>query len=165
MSSSRAMHKDSGELDYVLQQRVERDILLLYHQLSEYSCVTGAGLYFGSVFALPYWEYLAVDDLRSEEQAFIRDGCLIMILAMAWERIDAPRAYMTDRILEDCRHAVQRLAVADDQTRKLVETVTMGLDMAERGDDVGYEELSERSRWVYKTYVRRYFADAARLKL
>ena len=39
--------------DWAEVQELERDILLLFHQLAEYNHVMG-DLYYGDVFALPY---------------------------------------------------------------------------------------------------------------
>ncbi len=66
------------EVDWVAVQEVERDICLLYHQLADYSYIMG-DLYYGNVYALPYWEYLCVPGLDESQQEFIREGCLVMI--------------------------------------------------------------------------------------
>ena len=50
--------KPSTVEEWADKQRVERDVLLLYHQLADYSYIMG-DLYYGTVFALPYWDVLA----------------------------------------------------------------------------------------------------------
>ncbi len=62
---------NNGETDWQTIQRVERDICLLYHQLAEYSYIMG-DLYYGDVYALPYWDYLNLQTLEPDQRAFIR---------------------------------------------------------------------------------------------
>ena len=74
------------ETDWCRIQIVERDICLLYHQLASYSWIM-EDLYYGSVYALPYWRYLNISALETKRQAFIRNGCLVMLYAMASEEL------------------------------------------------------------------------------
>jgi hypothetical protein len=148
------LHSLEASADWVLKQQVERDICLLYHQLSNYSYIMG-DLYYGSVFAFPYWEYLDLPGLDPDDGEFIRNGCLVMILAMAWEHID----HSTGRIHRDIpaiREAVEGLECTDEDTGKLIRAVRLALDVAER-DDTETPELVELSDWVHKRYVRGYF--------
>ncbi|KLU02753.1 hypothetical protein RISK_005049 [Rhodopirellula islandica] len=55
-----------SEVDWTEVQRVERDICLLYHQLADYSYIMG-DLCYGDVFSLPYWEYLQIEELESDQ--------------------------------------------------------------------------------------------------
>src|SRR5712691_1560834 len=87
-------HSPGASVDWVLKQQVERDICLLYHQLADYSYIMG-DLYYGPVFGLPYWEYLDFPDLDGADREFLRDGCLVMILAMAWDQIDGSGVYIS----------------------------------------------------------------------
>ena len=151
-------HSDDEPVDWVLKQQVERDICLLYYQLADYSYIMG-DLYYGSVFGLPYWEYLTFSGLDTVDRAFLRDGCLVMILAMAWDQIDGSGAYINPHI-PACREAVTCLACEDEDTAKLAQAVRLALDVAERG---GPEtpELLGLSGWAHERYVRGYFRRVA----
>lgn len=142
------------DLDGVMQQEIERDICLLYHQLSKYSYIM-EDLDYGTVFALPYWQFLQVKDLPTDDQEFLRDGCLVMILAMAWECVDGGGHYLRE-YLPACRAALDTLDIRDERTAKLARTVRLALDMVEH-PSVELEELAELSSWVHREYVRGYF--------
>jgi hypothetical protein len=152
------LHRDGGATDWVLKQEVERDICLLYHQLADYAYIMG-DLYYGSVFGLPYWEYLDFPGLDEADRNFLRDGCLVMILAMAWDQIDGSGAYLGPHI-PACRAAIERLICEDEDGEKLARTVRLALDVAEQG---GTEtpELLELSSWAHHRYVRGYFRQIA----
>lgn len=155
---SQELHASGQSADWILKQQLERDICLLYHQLSSYSYIMG-DLYYGSVFVLPYWNYLEMPGLETPDRDFLRDGCLVMILAMAWDQIDGSGAYIQSHI-PACREALARLTCEGEDAEKLVRTVRMALDVADRG---GPEtpELQELSRWVHKRFVRGYFRHIA----
>lgn len=148
------LHTESSGIDWVKIQQVERDICLLYHQLAEYSNLM-VDLYYGSVFALPYWEFLDLDDLDLDDKDFIRDGCLVMILAMAWDFIDGPGNYIC-RHIASCRAALSKVVPFDESTEKLIQTVTLALDTVEQ-EKLASNELVEQSSWVHKEYVEGYF--------
>jgi hypothetical protein len=141
-----------------IEQRLERDICLLFHHLAQYSYIIG-DLSFGTIFALPYWEYIDSPDLDDQsvavERTFIRDGCLVMILAMAQNDIEDGEVCVGPHLAE-CRAAVTGLAVTDEQTAKLIRTVQMALDLAEQGSG-DLRELRELTAWVHEHYVRGYF--------
>jgi len=148
------MHVDWEDI-----QRVERDICLLYHQLSEYTYVMG-DLYWGSVYSLPYWNYLRLD-LEAPRATFIRDGCLIMILAMAFDTLDGSGDYIRDK-LALCTAKVDESCTADPNEKRLVEAVKLALRAVSdgRGSDV---DLERESSWVHGHFVRGYFEERARV--
>ena len=152
------LHMSNASADWVLKQQIERDICLLFHQLSNYSYIMG-DLYYGSVFSLPYWEYLDFSGLEKGDGNFLRDGCLVMILSMAWDRIDGGGAYIS-QFISLCQNAVTSLVCDDEDTQKLARTVQLALTIAEQsGPETS--ELQELSAWVYKHYVRGYFRRVA----
>jgi hypothetical protein len=158
------LHTSSPKADWVSIQQVEKDICLLYHQLSDYSYIMG-DLYYGNVYALPYWEFLDLQELREVQEEgyeFVRDGCLVMILAMAWEIIDGTGGYLS-RWRDDCERSVSRLTADHTDTEKLIRTVSLALDLSSRGKLPPREikELSELSDWVHRRYVRGYFKQKA----
>ena len=154
------------EPDWELIQAVERDICLFYHQLSEYNYIMG-DLYWGSVYHLPYWEYL---ELRAEElsrERFIRDGCLVLIFAMAYETIDGAGDYLTGK-LDKCMAAIDRLDAEDEMTKSLIQAVSDALTFVAGAADLNDAERSTRihalwqsSLWVHREYVREYFVSMA----
>jgi hypothetical protein len=150
--------RDGGSVDWVLKQQVERDICLLYHQLANYSYIMG-DLYWGSVFGLPYWEYLDWRGLDDSDRMFIRDGCLVMLLTAAWEQIDGAGSFINQHI-PACRAAIARVEVDTPETEKLLRAVRLALDAAATGSESGCE-LDELSAWVHVHYVRGYFDRTA----
>lgn len=147
-------HLEAASADWIQLQKVERDICLLYHQLADYSYIM-SDLYYGSVFSEPYWHYLDVQALEPDEQAFLRDGCLVMILAMATELTDGSGAYLLPHMSE-CRAAVDRVTATDERTNKLLHTVRLALALADDGQQET-RELVELSQWVHGEYVQGYF--------
>jgi len=127
-------------------------------------------LYYGSVYQFPYWEFLEIDQLdpakfEPDQQEFIRDGCLVMILAMAYEQIDRGSRTFIDAHIPAAREALQSFAPNDDRTAKLVRVASRGLDVARdvlNGIDTYTEEFIDLSRWVHEEYVQGYFRTRVR---
>lgn len=140
--------------------KVERDICFLYHELSEYPGIMG-DLAYASIYNLPYWEFLDLRDLNmaDEFRCFIRDGCLVMILAMSWDIMDGSGTQLKDK-LDSCRNAVDALEAEDERTAKLIRVVRLALDMAEQGRPAN-EEIEALSVWVNYEYVHGYFRRMA----
>ncbi len=142
------------EYDSCAIQQVERDICLLYHQLADYSYIMG-DLDFGTVFNLPYWNYLDVPDIEPVRQRFLREGCLVMILTMAWDLLDGSGVWFS-LYRSICKKAVGNLVPENDRMSKLIHTVKMALDYAENGQEVS-RELAESSQWVHREFIIGYF--------
>ncbi len=147
-------------------EKVERDICYLYHELSEYAGING-DLSFGSFYAIPYWEYLNLQDpnMHEDERGFIQNGCLVMLLAMATDIIDGSGTYLADKI-EPCIEAVSQIVPEDRNTAALVRTVLLSLEQARKGfarqqHRVELDELEELSVWVNYQYVQGYFQRKA----
>jgi len=136
--------------------QVTRDICFLYHELSAYSGIMGDLDY--SFYNLPYWKYLECDGSGSGDGEFIRDGCLVMLLAMAWEQIDGVGSYVNGKTDMFLRY-ISYLEPDNENTVKLIDTVKMALEAAETGNEP--EELTDRSQWVYLQYVQSYFCERA----
>jgi hypothetical protein len=149
-----------GAIDWEVIWQVERDICFLYHELAESPGIMGDVAY-GSLYTLPYWEFLDVrtEGLPEPERRFIRDGCLVMLLAMAWDMIDRSGTYLAP-YLERCHRAVAELQAEDAKTQDLVRTVTLALETARSGQHAG-RELEELSVWANREYVAGYFRDMA----
>ncbi|MDH3919367.1 MAG: hypothetical protein OEU25_14455, partial [Rhodospirillales bacterium] len=138
---------------WVELQEVERDICLLYHQLSEYSYIM-SDFYYGNVYALRYWDFLDVGGIEPDRQSFIREGCLIMILAMAWDMIDGSGAFLKPRLAE-VSAAVEDCSSEDERTRKLLAVVKLGLELASGGRS-DTAEFVDLSNWAHREFVRGY---------
>ena len=134
--------------------QVTRDICFLYHELSEYSGIIGDLDY--SFYNLPYWEYLEYGNSDSYDAEFIRDGCLVMLLAMAWEQIDGAGSYINDKI-DTCLKFISYIEPDSESTVKLIDIVKMALRAEETSCKVA--ELEEQCQWVYLHYVRGYFRE------
>ena len=143
---------------------IERDICYLYHQLVDYDYIMG-DLAFGVTFRLPYWEYLHVSGLPANLFAFVRDGCLVMLLAMAWEVIDeAGRHLLDDQHLTACQTSLQQFSPTDPRTERLCATVQQALDYIANGmgnDQLRLNLIAAESDWVHRTYIRGYFSSRA----
>ncbi len=157
---SQELHIDGkSSADWVLKQIIERDICLLYYQLSNYSWVMG-DLYYGDVYALPYWEYLDFPGIEPEDREFIRDGCLVMILAMAEVCIGGTNSYLLPYV-DACSTRIDQLKAGDPDTIRLIKAVRLSLQLIRDGQPAT-PELYGEFRWVHHRYVRRFFEDRAR---
>jgi hypothetical protein len=159
---------DGGESEkWIELQCVERDICLLYHQLAHYSWIMG-DLYYGDVYALPYWEYLNVPNVEPERQKFIRNGCLVMLYAMASGELDGSGIYLTtDRqVYLAARTAVEALPSLEDDTNRLIAAVRGSLRMIGENrrlwDDASdVKNVFAESHWIHERFVRPYFIGRA----
>lgn len=131
-----------SEPDHILMQQIERDICLFYHRQADYRAIMG-DLDYGSVYALAYWTDLDLEGLPEERRRFIRQGCLMMVLAMAWDRIDGSGGFLNDLRIEDIERALSTCPVDDDADVKLLETVQLAIATAKAG---GHEsaDLTDR---------------------
>ncbi len=143
-------------------QYVQRDICFLYHELAKYSYIMG-DLAFGALYTLPYWDFLSVTGIDAPTAAFVRDGCLVMLLALAWEIIDQAGNGLPVEKRALCQAAITELRAHDQQTGRLIAAVQHALALAS-SDDVRQADLLKHvtveSDWVHVTYVRGYFEQA-----
>jgi hypothetical protein len=154
---------DSSDIDWDKLQQIERDICYAYHQIAPYGYIMG-DLYWGSLFSLPYWNYLQVDGLEDERAKFMCDGCLVLILAMAFAALDSSDNYIVP-FVPACRNAVEKLKGSDSWSEthtKLMSVVETALNSVERGDESN-EKLEAQSRWVHSEFVMGYFRRMARI--
>ena len=147
-------------VDWVALQLVERDICLLYHQLSDYAYLMG-DLYWGSVYALPYWEFVAVEGLPEEEGRFVAEGCLVIILTMLSEVTDATGYYVVEH-LDECARGVAAFEPADENAARLKRVAQRHVELVREEKDVSnaleeVRELYAEHEWVHETYVKGYF--------
>ena len=139
--------------DWAEVQEIERDIIYLYHEVAPYNHIM-SDLYWGSVFKLPYWEYVDPSGLDYDQMRFIGDGCLVMLLTMAWQRIETAGWYI-DPHIPLCRSAISQIVCIDTETRKLIRTVDLALTLAEGtmraeeeiGDPQGLSQDEQKEIW------------------
>ena len=144
------------DIDWTNVWEVERDICYLYHELSEVQGIDG-DLAYGTIYAQPYWQFLDLSafQMPEAERRFITEGCLIFILAMAWDVIDGSGSYISDKLVR-CQQAIDKLIATDDNERKLVLTVKLALSAAATGAGTS-DQLEALSDWVNRTYICGYF--------
>lgn len=161
------LHSSNPKTDWHAVQIVERDICLLYHQLADYSYVMG-DLYYGDIFSLPYWDYLSISNLEPERHTFIRNGCLVMLYAMASDVLDGSGAYLTmdrQRYLA-ARAAIDALPTYDDESNRLIAAVRNSFKLIDenRGtweDASDVQDVIAESSWIHECFVRQYFIKRA----
>lgn len=142
------------EIDSLTVQKIERDICSIYHQFAEYNYIMG-DLDYSGLYNLPYWEFLTLDETDLNGENFVRDGCLVMIFAMARDYIDGSGDYIVPYI-SSCKKGLSKVIPFDDKTEKLVNAVRLILETAE-WEKRETDEIGELSAWVYKEYVEGYF--------
>jgi hypothetical protein len=149
------------QIDWVKIQEIERDICLLYHQLSSYPHVT-SDLYFGDVFKLPYWNFLDIQGLDGDQRKFIRRGSLVFIYAMVSEEAGGSGAYLSFEggRLSACRRKIEACKPEDEDERLLLESIKSGFEIIENGK-IGDASIYGNSAEIHKRFVRRYFTKIA----
>ena len=143
---------------YVALQEVEKDICLLYHQLSEYSYIMG-DLYYGDVYDKKYWNYLSLEIKDKDQHLFITNGCLVMILAMCSEILDGTGGYIYNSI-DECIECVKKYHVNDIKSMDLKE-ITLNILSHAKNNDCENTEIFEKLRWVHINIIRDYFISKA----
>lgn len=156
------LHKPYRSLDSAEFHSIKRDICYLYHQLAAYCGVMG-DLNYQEVYPLPYWEYLNISGLLVPERVFIQTGCLMMILAMAWETLSDAGSYIAqNNHATRCLNALNTVEGDDANFYRLVEIVKLALNLVQRAgsendEQLEIEKLSAESGWAFREYVLGYF--------
>ncbi len=153
------MHFTDSQEHRVLALQLNRDICMLYHELAQYSHIMG-DLDYTNLYPLPYWDFIANSGLDWQLDAFIRDGSLVMLLAMSWDCIDGSGSYLVPHI-PAAQSAVRSFSITDDQTLKLLSVVDTALTLAE-SPEPDTSELEAGSGWVHDTFVKAYFIQTSR---
>lgn len=152
-------HIAESDEKLVILQQIEKDICYLYFQLSSYSFIMG-DLCYKEIYNLPYWNFINIIESQSDEkQSFIREGCLIMILAMAWEVIDGAGSYIMDKI-EDVFHCLELFEPSNERESKLFNIVISALKYA-KSNEGNLDLLNEQSTWVHNEHIRNHFRNIA----
>jgi hypothetical protein len=149
------------QIDWVKIQEIERDICLLYHQLSGCSQVTD-DLFFGDVFKLPYWNFLDITGLDDDQRKFIREGSLVFIYAMVLEEAGGSGAYLSFEggRLSACRKRIEACHPENEDEKLLLDSIQSGFAIIESGK-IGDASTYDNSREIHKRFVRKYFTKIA----
>ena len=153
-------HKKKTEFDWVLIQKIERDICYIYHQLSRYNYIMG-DLYYEEIFNIPYWEYVN-NKFPEKHENFIHEGILIILLAMGWEIIDSSGYYLYDKlgkcikILEDSKFNEKEINRLKNIT---VQTLKYALLNDKNKSAEQEENLFKYSRWAHEHFIKKYFCE------
>lgn len=139
-------------------QLLEHDICSLYQILGEYCHIMG-DLDYGSKFSLKYWNYLDIRDESNDRLRFIRQGCLMFLLAMSWDSIDGSGDFMRTHI-DEILPAIDACSSTHKETQKLIHTVRTGLELVSTGHPET-AEFSDLSDWAYQQFVNGYFSTAS----
>lgn len=157
----KATEEPQSTEDFADVQRIEKDILLLYHQLADYNYIMG-DLYWGDVYSLPYWEYLEPVFLEDHQAMFIKNGCLVMILAMAWEKIDGAGSYI-DSYIEPIEKAIETFVALDEEQWRLLNAVRLAISEVKGKTLIdASNKLQDETHWVAHEIVGGYFIANAR---
>lgn len=113
-------------------------------------------LYYGSVFGLPYWDYLNPIGLDSDRSVFVQEGCLVMLLTMAWEKLDGSGTYL-DQHHQAISTSIHRCRPLGQYGLRLLNHVRAVLESALTADQSNSDLLINESAWVHKMFVRGYF--------
>ena len=144
-------------------KQMERDICYFFHEQSSYSCLM-PDLAWGETYVLPPWEFINLDAkhyfLDDESVTFLRNGCLAMIITMAYGCIDGCDSYIHNRLAQ-CIAGVERLCPDDEDSIKLVEIAMEMLRAIAKGQ-YGSTKFDDHALWVHKNYVRKYFCARAK---
>jgi hypothetical protein len=157
------VHPDGEpQIDWVKIQEIEKDICLLYHQLSSGSQSMG-DLYFGDVFKLSYWNFLDIKHLDGGRRKFIRRGSLMFIYAMVLEEAGGSGAYLSFEggRMSACRKRIEECEPEDDDEKLLLDSIKSGLAIIE-ADTIGDASVYGNSAEIHDRFVRGYFIDIAK---
>ena len=150
------LHNKKIKEDWELIQIIEKDICLLYHQLSQYNYIM-EDLYYKSVYQLPYWDILNLD-LPQDHADFIYEGCLVFIFAMTMELINGSGSYLY-KYLDETIESVKHFSKNNKKTKKLKSIVLEALLYVKNQQEntKKEEELFKSSMWIHENYVKEYF--------
>jgi len=149
---------DSSE---IVALQLERDICSLFHRSARAKGTPDTGE-FAALYSLPYWDYLDMRELEPARAAFIRRGCLMLILRLTREYLWGDASSFGETLLT-CRSAVAALEPEQDRDRELCQITLLMLDEAAQGrgvtdsvfhqmnlveDDILLDYFKGMARWV-----------------
>ena len=145
---------DREEVDWVLYQRLCRDVCFLYHELAARSYVTG-DLDYANIYSLPYWDHLLEIDTGGRDDEFLKNGLLMILLAMIWDELDESGVWISN-FLPAVKDALAFHVAESSDSVRLFAIVQRGLELIERKSPAD-ASMREESHWAHETFVRGYF--------
>ena len=133
-----------------ISQLLKKDIAYFFLQVRDYGYIMG-DLYWGSVYSLPYWRYLDKSFLDSTDATFIQNGCLMLVLAICFEKLDGAGNYIDDK-LNAIKQAVVACQPDEEDGSELREAVLVALDKIDRGVESD-EALFAKSQRVHRRFL------------
>jgi hypothetical protein len=146
-----------SDIDWVKLQEIEKDICLLYHQLASYSFIMD-DLYFGSVFNLPYWNFLDIQELEDEKRRFIREGSLVFIYAIILGEAGGSSTFLSceKERCKQCKEKIDSCVSENSDERLILESIKHCFELIEK-NEIGDTSIFSNSTEIHKRFVRRYF--------
>ena len=153
-----SLHVDgTPEIDWVTIQEIEKDICLLYHQLSDYAFIMD-DLYFGTVFVLPYWNFLDIKELDDRERKFIREGSLVIIYAMICAEAGGSSLYLSSKkeMYKQCKDKIESCVPENADQKLILKSIKYCFELIDK-NKIGDTSIFSNSTEIHKRFVRRYF--------
>jgi hypothetical protein len=146
-----------SDIDWVKIQEIEKDICLLYHQLSDYAFIMD-DLYFGSIFNLPYWNFLDIKELEDNKRRFIREGSLVFIYAIILAEAGGSSAYLSSdkKRYTHCKDNIESCVPENADEKLILKSIKYCFELIEK-NKIGDSSIFSNSAEIHKRFVRRYF--------
>jgi len=140
------------ENDYIVT--LNKDICYFYHIQSEYKKFM-PDLDFTAEFSLPYWSILKN---ISQDENFLKIGCILIILLMALDKIDGSGDSLSKKYPE-CKDAIESVIPYSENEKKLKDMTYGILESAKNSTSLSIIE-NEFLVWAYKEFIEGYFKRA-----
>jgi len=136
----------------------------MYHQLLDLPFLDG-DLSYGSDFKLRYWQYLYPAESLSDQDAFITEGCLVMISGGASGITEGSGDPWSADDKISVRKAVCHARLKDNHLEKVRSVTQTIVDAAfDHGylstDHPSYDEVADARYWLHENCVQAYFKAA-----
>jgi len=139
----------------IVYVNLQKDICYLYHVQSHFNELM-SDLDFNNEFSLEYWSEL--NSFSNEDEAFVKNGCMILILLMTLDKINGSGDSLTD-VYNSCYDAVQLVTPFSESELKLKNLVLSILSKSNTKESISKNDENLLS-WVYSEFVEGYFKSA-----
>ncbi len=139
------------------EAELAKDICYLYHLQAEYSGFM-PDLDFGTTFKRSYWKDLnGLNGYDDNSREFLRTGCMVFVLLMAFEFIDGSGDSISN-IFEECNEAVDAF-IPSTEREALVQEVTLEMLRKAIAKEPLLEAEIEKLPLAFKATVSQYFQN------
>lgn len=140
--------------------------MFLYDQLIDYPTIMGDLNW--SLLTKPYWAHLNRDQQQGQEDRFLKAGCFIAILTMAWDVLDGSALNWDKERGQKIEAELVRYEPDDSEMTRLKLITSRAVHAAARVDLMPEDpdlltSLRSEGIWAHRTFVRDYFATRASL--